>query len=257
MNTCALGRFAARNRGRRVRRGAQSRLSCMSRAPRTANRAVTYSNNTNAGTATVTVTGAGNYRGIVSASDTFTIAKQKLTAANVALSFSSKTYRGSVIKPKVTVKNAAGKVVCKKRSTSNTSVKITYAKGCKNVGKYKVTVKGTGNYTGTVTKYFKIKPKGTSVQSVAKGSKSFTVTWKKQTTKMSTSKVTGYQIRYSTSKSMANAKIIKVKGSAAQKKTVSKLKAGKKYYVQVRTYKTVGSTTLYSAWSAKKAVTTK
>ena len=34
-------------------------------------------------------------------------------------------------------------------------------------------------------------------------------------------------------------------------------KSGKKYYVQVRSYKTIGSKKYYSAWSAKKAVTTK
>jgi len=34
-------------------------------------------------------------------------------------------------------------------------------------------------------------------------------------------------------------------------------KAKKKYYVQLRTYKKIGSKYYYSAWSAKKAVTTK
>ena len=32
---------------------------------------------------------------------------------------------------------------------------------------------------------------------------------------------------------------------------------GKKYYVRIRTYKTVGSTKFYSGWSAAKAVTVK
>ena len=35
------------------------------------------------------------------------------------------------------------------------------------------------------------------------------------------------------------------------------LKAKKKYYVRVRTYKTVSGTNYYSGWSAKKYVTTK
>ena len=33
------------------------------------------------------------------------------------------------------------------------------------------------------------------------------------------------------------------------------LAKGKKYYVRIRTYKTVGSTKFYSGWSAAKAVT--
>ena len=40
-------------------------------------------------------------------------------------------------------------------------------------------------------------------------------------------------------------------------KTIKNLKAKKKYWVQVRTYKNVNGKTYYSAWSAKKSITTK
>ena len=43
----------------------------------------------------------------------------------------------------------------------------------------------------------------------------------------------------------------------AVSRTIGNLKAKKKYYVRIRTYKTVGKTTYYSSWSASKNVTTK
>ena len=83
-------------------------------------------------------------------------------------------------------------------------------------------------------------------------SKAFTVKWKKQTD------VSGYQIQYSTSKKFKKGTKIKtVKKPNAAKTTIKKLKAGKKYYVRIRTYKTVGGTNCYSAWSKSKSVKTK
>ena len=73
--------------------------------------------------------------------------------------------------------------------------------------------------------------------------------------------VTGYQIQYATAADFANAKTVKVAGASATSKTVSSLKSGKKYYVRVRTYKTLKvdgkSTTVYSDWSKASAVKVK
>ena len=83
-----------------------------------------------------------------------------------------------------------------------------------------------------------------------KGKKAFTLTWKK------VAGVTGYQIQYSTDKKFKNKKATKtvnVKGAKTTKKTVSKLKGGKKYYVRIRTYK--GKNT--SKWSKTFTVTPK
>ena len=81
--------------------------------------------------------------------------------------------------------------------------------------------------------------------------------WKRQSAKMATSRITGYQIRYSTSSKMTSAKTKTVKGYKYTSKKITKLKAKKKYYVQVRTYKTVSGKTYYSSWSGIKSVTTK
>ena len=48
-----------------------------------------------------------------------------------------------------------------------------------------------------------------------------------------------------------------VKGYRSVSKTLTGLTGGKKYYVRLRTYKTVGGTSYYSPWSKSVTVTTK
>lgn len=91
----------------------------------------------------------------------------------------------------------------------------------------------------------------TSISSLKAGSKALTVKWKKN------SSATGYQIRYSTSSSMENAKTVTVKSAKTVSKKLSNLKAKKTYYVQVRSYKTYKDINYYSTWSAKKSLKTK
>ena len=68
----------------------------------------------------------------------------------VTLSKTVYTYSGKVINPSVTVKN--GNTTLKK----NTDYTVTYARGRKNAGTYKVTVTCKGNYSGSAVKTFKI-----------------------------------------------------------------------------------------------------
>ena len=56
---------------------------------------------------------------------------------------------------------------------------------------------------------------------------------------------------------MTSAKTKTVKGYKYTSKKITKLSAKKKYYVQVRTYKTVSGKTYYSSWSSVKSVKTK
>ena len=100
---------------------------------------------------------------------------------------------------------------------------------------------------------FRIDPKGTSLTRLTAASRAFTAGWKKQA-----SQTTGYQIQYSTSPSFKSGnKTVTVKGTGSVSKKISKLGAGKTYYVRIRTYRTVGKKNYYSAWSAKKSVKTK
>ncbi|MGN0528820.1 MAG: fibronectin type III domain-containing protein [Eubacterium sp.] len=169
------------------------------------------------------------------------------TIKSATLSTTSYTYNGKVKTPSVKITDSNGRTLVK-----NTDYTVTYASGRKNVGKYSVKIKFKGNYTGTKTLYFTIKPKATSISSVSAGSKRFTVKWKKQSTQ-----TTGYQIQYSTSSKFTSPKYVTVSSYKTTSKTVKSLKAKKKYYVRVRTYKTVSGTKYYSSWSKAKSVTTK
>lgn len=205
----------------------------------------------NAGTYEVTVTGKGNYTGTITKS--FTIEPATITEAS--LSATALTFNNKARKPYVTVKAGSLKAATK-ISADTANIDLTYSSGRKNVGKYTITIKGKGNYTGTIKKTFKINPKGVAISKLSKGKKSFTVKWKKPT-KTYRNQITGYQIRYSTSSKMSNAKIVKVKSKTATTKTIKKLKAKKKYYVQVRTYRVKNGVTYTSAWSTKKYIKTK
>lgn len=169
----------------------------------------------------------------------------------IKLSLSSYTYNGKVRKPSVKILGSNGKTI------ASTNYTVSYASGRKNVGRYKVKITFKGNYKGSVTKTFDIVPKGTSISRVTAVKKGFTVKWKKQ--KMQT---TGYQIQYSTSGNFKKGtKAATINKNSVTSKNIKGLKAKKKYYVRVRTYKTVKingkSTKLYSGWSKVKAVKTK
>ena len=171
--------------------------------------------------------------------------------SSIKLKATSLTYNGKVRTPKVIVKDRTGKTLVK-----NTDYTVSYAKGRKYVGKYAVKITFKGKYSGTKTLYFTIKPKATSISSLTAGSKKFTVKWKKQATQ-----TTGYQVQYSASSKFSKAKTVTVGKNTTVSKKISKLSGKKKYYVRVRTYKTVKingkSIRIYSGWSKAKTVTTK
>lgn len=85
----------------------------------------------------------------------------------------------------------------------------------------------------------------TSITSLSAKDNGFKIKWKKKTG------ITGYQIQYSTnSKFKKNNKKIKIKNSKTVSKKITGLKASKKYYIRIRTYK--GKK--YSNWSKKKNI---
>ena len=172
-------------------------------------------------------------------------------ASKIKLAKTAYVYDGKLKMPALTVKDANGNAIAK----ANYTVKMPT--GSYNVGQYTYTITFKGEYAGTVKKSFKINPVGTSLESLKAGKKAITVKWNKQESKMAVSTITGYQIRYSLKKNMSGAKTVTVKGYKKASKMIKNLKAGKKYYVQVRTYKTAGKVKLYSKWSAKKTVKTR
>lgn len=211
---------------------------------------VSYSNNTDVGTATVTITGVGNYNGTKTATFKINKANQSITAKTSALTITvGKTAT-------VSITGAKGKKSYKSSNTAVAAVNASTGKvTAKKVGTFKITATsaGTANYNAaSKVLTMKVLPKGTSITKISKGSRKFTVKWKKQT-----NQTTGYQIQYSSKKDFKTNKIVTVSGSRKTSKTVSSLAKKHKYYVRVRTYKTVGGTNYYSTWSGVKTVTTK
>ena len=103
---------------------------------------VSYSNNTNAGIATVTVIGKGNYTG--TKTTTFEILARDITSATIG-NIANQTYTGSAITPGVTV-TLGGKTLVK-----DTDYTVTYSNNV-NVGTATVTITGIGNYCGSPSK---------------------------------------------------------------------------------------------------------
>ena len=123
----------------------------------TSDYSVTYKNNTNVGTATVTITGNGNYKG--TKETTFRI-NAKTLPSNPVLSATSYIYDGKAKTPGVTVKDGTKTLV------NGTDYTVKYSNNV-NVGTATVTVTGKGNYTGSKSTNFKINaaPVGKSIAS--------------------------------------------------------------------------------------------
>ena len=109
---------------------------------------LSYKNNVNAGTASVIVTGKGNYTGTVTR--TFTIIQRSISSATVSVA--TQTYTGSALTPKPTVK--VGSTTLREGADYSLSYKNNT-----NVGTATVTITGKGNYTDTRPATFRIEPK--------------------------------------------------------------------------------------------------
>ena len=201
---------------------------------------VSYSNNTKVGTATVKITGKGNYTGSVS--KTYSI-KNNFKKATVS-GISTKAFTGKNITQSITVKYNG------KTLKNGTDYTVSYSNN-KKIGTATVKIAGKGSYTGTITKTFKINPAKQEIQKLTAKSKAFFVDWAQK------GSATGYEIQYATNSKFTRAKKVTITNNKTDKTTISKLSGKKKYYVRVRSYTTVKGTKYYGAWSASKSVTTK
>lgn len=166
---------------------------------------------------------------------------------SVSLKATSYTYDGKAKRPSVKVLDTSGKAV------GSSNYTVTY-KNNKEIGRATVTIVLKGNYAGIIFRDFEILPRGTSISGkVAARSKGFLVKWKKQK-----KAIAGYEVQYSANRKFKKKTTVTktVKKKSAAKLTVGNLKPGKKYYVRVRTYKTVKGKKYCSAWSKSRTVTT-
>ena len=168
----------------------------------------------------------------------------KVKMSKCKITVNNQVYTGKAIKPAVTVKYG------KKKLKKGTDYTVSY-KNNKAIGVATVTVRGKGNYTGSKKGTFQILPRATRISKLTAGKQSFTVVWNKR------AEARGYQVQYALKSNFAGAKSVKVKKAATVKTTVKSLKSGKKYFVRVRAYKSVGKKTYYSAWSRTKSIKVK
>lgn len=198
---------------------------------------VTYSNNIDVGTATVTVTGINRYSGTASA--TFRIVAQNIGRATPSR-VADQTYDGKNKTPSV---SATSDGIALKSGTDYTVVHLNN----KNPGKASVVLKGTGNYTGTLTvNYNIIVPKVTGVKVSSYTPSSITFSWKRNKV------VSGYEIYNS-----KNKRVARTKNNSTLKAAVSKLKAGSTDTYRVRAYVNQGQYYYSDFVSIKAGTSTK
>ena len=149
---------------------------------------VSYSNNTNVGTAVITVKGKGRYAG--TATKKFTVKPLNVTSsyAKLSIPYASYTYTGKAITPKVRFTFKDGTVI------PASDFKVTCSSNIK-VGKAKLTLAPlTSNVTGTWTKSFVVKPAKQTINRITSSSGLFRIYWNKDT------QASGYQVLYSKDK---------------------------------------------------------
>ena len=162
------------------------------------------------------------------------------------IGINNKTYNGRNITQNIIIKYE------NKILINGVDYNVKYSNN-KKVGIASVFISGIGGYKGSITKSFTINPKPVTIKKLTKKSKGFNVNWKKQT-----EETTGYQIQYSTNKNFTSGnKTVNITKNKTTSKSISKLKAKKKYYVRIRTYKKVNGKKIYSSWSNSKSVKTK
>ena len=214
---------------------------------------VSYANNTNAGTATVIVEGVNNYTGSIS--KTFTIKPISITGStfDIALSYTNGVYSGAKKTPIPTVywTNGSKKVLLVRGD--NKDYIATWTNNI-NVGQATCTITGTGNFTGTVKKYYKILPPQTkNFKVTASTANSVSLSW----SKVNVSGLTGYQIvKYDpTQKKYVHVK--RVASPNTTNCTITGLTASTAYHFKVRAYKQLSDGTyFYGVYSVDAATAT-
>ena len=176
--------------------------------------------------------------------DDFSVNSTSIAPA-VITPVANQPYTGSSITPAVNV--AYNGITLKQ----NVDYVVSYSNN-KNIGKATLKITGKGEYRGSRTTTFNIVPKTvTGLKAKKRSTNYITLSWSKNTSG------TGYQIYRSTSLNGTYKKIKTITKNKTTSYKNTKLTAGQCYYYKVRSYKKVGSTTYYGAFSTIKTIYTK
>lgn len=216
---------------------------------------ITYSNNTNPGTASITITALSrNYVGtkvipfkITSAAVTG-LRTGTIKNNSIKLAWTSQSYADGY-----QICNAQNKVIA---TTANTSYTVKNLKSCTTY-KYKVrsyvnNADGStayGDFSTAVSAKTLLNTPKLKAKSTKKGV--VTLTWSK------VSKATGYEIYYSTKRNGIYTKLKTVSSSSKRVYYDRGLATGEKYYYTIRAYRKVNGVKTYSNYNTIKAVTVK
>lgn len=194
----------------------------------------------------ITPTEPGTQTGGIIDPATGKTAAATFSGMEIELDYTSTAYNGSDKEPGVAIQDAYGNDL-----TEDVDYTLDYYNNL-TVGKATVIVSGKGKYAGVIAgARFTIKPKTVTVKSVKKASsRKLNVVWASHKTQ-----TTGFQVRYATTKKFKSGtyKTVTLTSKSATSKALTKLKAGKTYYVKVRAYKTVDGKKIYSSWSKVKS----
>lgn len=216
---------------------------------------ITYSNNTNPGTASITITALSrNYVGtkvipfkITSAAVTG-LRTGTIKNNSIKLAWTSQSYADGY-----QICNAQNKVIA---TTANTSYTVKNLKSCTTY-KYKVRSyvnnpdgsTAYGDFSTAVSAKTLLNTPTLKAKSTKKGV--VKLTWSK------VSKATGYEIYYSTKRNGIYTKLKTVSSSSKRVYYDRGLATGEKYYYTIRAYRKVNGVKTYSNYNTIKAVTVK
>jgi hypothetical protein len=168
-----------------------------------------------------------------------------IASCTIPKTVANQNYTGKSIKPNITIKNRTATL------KNGTDYTISYKNNI-NPGTATITITGKGNYTGSISKTFKIvvgQTKGITTN--AQTTNTITVKWTKDTA------VTGYEVYMATSKNGKYSKVATITKNSTTSYKKTELTAGKTYYFKVRAYKTINGKKSYGAYSEILTTTTK
>lgn len=195
------------------------------------------------GTYSVKITLKGSYYGTIEKN--FTITENVFS---VKLNYTNYEYTGSPLGPGLTVKDSKGNTL-----KLNEDYTVKYNGERIEIGTYSVTVTLIGNYRGSKTLSFTIGPKGVSDSSVkaSGGRRTVNASWSTMT-----DQTNGYQVQCSAYSDFRSVKTVTVSPATKNSASITGLSDSTKYYVRVRTYKTIDGVNYYSNWSSTASAQT-
>lgn len=216
---------------------------------------ITYSNNTNPGTATITVTALSrNYTGSkvisfkIKSAAVSGLRASTIKNNRIKLVWSKQSYADGY-----QICNANNRVIA---TTDSNSIVVKNLTSCTTyrfkVRSYVENADGSvsyGDFSTAISAKTMLNTPKLKVKSSSKGK--VTLTWSK------VAKATGYEIYYSTKKNGIYTRLKTVSKSSARKYVDSGLASGEKYYYTIRAYRTANGVKTYSSYNTIKSVKVK